>query len=142
MRLISNFKHFYYSFDIAVWFQCVSDKVIFLRICTYLQRSAKILQICTDSQRSKTWVFKLQKNGKLPNVQHTAGINESTEITESCSLQRSIRKDREPGYSSYRRMASSRMYSIQLESTSQRKLMSLVQIDSFFSLLRSCHEKR
>ena len=78
MRLLSSFKHFCYSFDIAVGFFCVSEYVRFFRICTYLQGSAKILQICTylqrsakilqiwtDSQRSKTWVV----DGILENIQ-------------------------------------------------------------------------
>ena len=55
MRFLSGFRHFYYSLTLLWGFYCVSKWVIFLRICTYLQRSAKILQICTDSQRSKTW---------------------------------------------------------------------------------------
>ena len=45
----------------SLWgFYCVSEYVSFFRICTYLQRSAKILQICTDSQRSKTLVVVLK----------------------------------------------------------------------------------
>ena len=69
MRLLSSFKHLYYSFDIPVRVFIAFLSVFFFRICTYLQRSvkilqictylqrsAKILQICTDSQRSKTRV--------------------------------------------------------------------------------------
>ena len=60
MRLLSSFKHFYYSFDIAVRFLLFLSVSVFsesAHICKNsadLHLSAKILQI-TDSQRSKTW---------------------------------------------------------------------------------------
>ena len=72
MRLLSSFKHFYYSFDIAAGFLlCFWVSQFFFQICTYVQRSAKILQICTDSQRSKTWdVFQMVLNFCFGHFKH------------------------------------------------------------------------